>query len=93
MKKTLLLATAFFSLFFGFNAPVISGEIDRKTEIETVATEVKNECYESAGLCQQYLGICMETLYLYEKYQKEIGASAEEIGELRKESAGLPDKI
>ena len=93
MKKTLLFATAFFSLFFGFNAPIISGEIDRKTEIETVATEVKNECYELAGLCQQYLGICMETLYLYDKYQKEIGVSADEIGELRKETAGLPDKI
>lgn len=93
MKINLCLAAAIFVLFCGFNASVVSGEIDRKTEIETVVTEVKTEYYELAGLCRQYFGIGMETLCLYEKYQKEVGASADEINELKKETADLPDKI
>ena len=92
MKITLWLAIAF-SLFLGFNALAVSGQVDWKIKIETTAAEVKTECLEIAGLSQQYLGICMETLCMYEKYQKEIGVSADEIEELRKEIAGLPDKI
>lgn len=92
-KKNLCLAAFFCVLSFGFNFLAVSGEIERKKEIETVAAEVKTECYEMAGLCQQYLGICMETLCGYRKYQKEIGASDNEIRELNKEIADLPNRI
>lgn len=94
LKINLCLAAVIFVLFCGFNASVGSGEIDRKTEIETFATlEVEAEYYELAGLCKQYFGICMETLCLYGKYQKEIGVSVDEMNELKKETADLPDKI